>query len=95
MQSIDECIELLAGAEFWVELGVIGDIVAMHASRPRLQNRRGIHMAHAQTREVRNDPARVLKRKLMIELKTIRRTREPTFIHGRRSSLPMVQYFRV
>jgi hypothetical protein len=68
MQSADECVELFAGTELWIQLVVIRDIVAMHAPRPRLQDGRRIDMAYAQTREVRNDLARVLKRKLMIEL---------------------------
>ncbi len=54
VQRLDQPLEILARSKLGIELRVVRDIVAVHAARPRLQDRRRIQMADSESREVGN-----------------------------------------
>jgi len=67
----NEIAKLLFGSDFRIESIVIGDVVAVGASRPGLQHCGSVAMTYAEGVQVGYEKARVLKSKFTIELQTI------------------------
>jgi hypothetical protein len=74
-QLCDQSLELFLGAQLGIQARVIGDVVAMRAARPGLEDRRGIDMADAEPLQVRHDARGVGEGEFAIELQPIRRAR--------------------
>ena len=56
---------------------MVGDVVAMGAARPRLEERRQIAVAHAELVEIGNQLGRLAQAEIAVELQPIGRARNP------------------
>ena len=74
--------ELLLAADLGVKLVVVDDVVAVFTARTRLQQRRGITMADAESRQVRHQLARVLEAQAPVELQAIGGERARSALFG-------------
>ena len=72
-EGLDHRPEIFLRPEFRIELVMIGDVIAVHAARARLEDRREIDVADAELREVRRDCPRVTETKAGVQLQTIGR----------------------
>ena len=68
--------EIIFRPEFRIQFVMIGDVIAVHAARPRLENRREVDVTDAELREVRRDGRRITKTKAGVQLQTIGRARK-------------------
>ena len=80
LESIDPGIELGLGADFGIEVVVIGDVVAVRAVWTGFQDRRGVGVGDAEVCEVRDDRKGVTEGERLAELEAIGRTGD---LHGR------------
>ncbi len=84
-QGADEAREALGPADLRIDLVVRHHVVAVHAAGPRALDRRAIHMAHAQLRQVREDAHRIVEAEVLVELQAVGRPRH-TRLHAARRS---------
>ena len=68
-------VEIFLRAELGIEGGMVDDIIAMAAARPRLQERRGIDVAHSQLGEIGGYRFDRRKIEAGIQLQTVGRPR--------------------
>ena len=71
LQAFREFGELFLRADFGVEAGVVGDVIAVHAAGMGHQKRRGVAVGDSQIMQVSDDGGGLGKRKTLVELKTI------------------------
>jgi hypothetical protein len=76
-QAAGEVDERGGASDLGIEPGRIGDVVAVQASRPRLQERRGVAVGDTERVEVVDDRGRVREGELVVELQAVRRSRNP------------------
>ena len=74
-EGVDHRREIILRPEFRIQLVMIGDVIAVHAARPRLEDRREVDVTDAELREVRRDRRRVAETKAGVQLQTIGRAR--------------------
>lgn len=70
-ERVAECDEAVPAADLGVDRGVVDDVVAVLAARPRLQERRGIDVAYPKRRQIRHDLARLREGESRAELQPI------------------------
>ena len=71
LQAFGEFGELFLRADFGIEAGVVGDVVAVHAAGMGHQERRGVAVGDSQIVQIGDDRGGLGKGKTLIELKTI------------------------
>ena len=71
-QCLGKGREALRTAQLWVQPIMPRDVVPMHAPRARLEDRRGIEVAHAQPLQVGNDRRRLVEGEPLVHLGAIR-----------------------
>ena len=64
-------LQILVGADLWVEMSVVGDVVAVGAARCGTEEWRRVECADPEVMEIRNDGACVRKGKPRVELDPI------------------------
>ena len=77
LQSGDQAPERRLAAQLLAQPIVVGDVVAVGAARGRLEERRGVGIAHAERVEVVHDAGGVVERQAGPELQAIRGARHP------------------
>ena len=87
LQRVDHRSEVVLAAEFGVERVVVHDVVAMRASRPRLQVGRRVEMTDPKCGEIRHEPGGLRESEILRQLQTIRGARNGCFgISGHRGT---------
>ena len=76
LQGGGQRVEVALGAELGVQAVVVDDVVAVHAARPRGQDRRRVNVGDPQVVEVINQRGCVTKGKVLVELQTVRGARD-------------------
>ena len=90
-QPLDEALEIFRAADLGVERVVIDDVVAVRAARPRAEIRRAIHVAHAETRQIRDERGRIGKSEAAVQLQAIGAARNA---HARSGARRMCRFLR-
>jgi len=82
-----ESLEIRDAANFRVEHPVVDDVVAVAAPRARTKVGRAVDMAHAESREIRNERGHVVEAEIGVELDPVGRPRDrrERQLHARRS----------
>jgi hypothetical protein len=62
---------ILLRAELRIEARVIGDVVAVHAAGPRLEDRRSVDVADVEPRQIRHGARGVSESEFVIELQAV------------------------
>src|SRR5438128_731563 len=72
LQHLHQRVEILLGTDIRIERIVVDDVVAMRTAGTRLQKRRCVQMADAESCEIRHDRPRCAKVEISVELDSIR-----------------------
>ena len=71
MEFVMQRREVLVASQLRIECRRVDDVISVRAPLPRLENRRGIEVAHTEFGEVGNDPPGVSKREAGVELQAV------------------------
>ena len=70
-QRFDQLAQLRFGADLRIDRVVVDEVIAVHAARPRFQERRRVQVADAQAREVGNQPNGIRETEALVELQPV------------------------